>query len=412
MSAPPDSAPGDGWAELPTMAAPPRTALIGVSGYGRLYLQLARELRDRGAIRLVAAVIINPEEEAVSVRELRDHGCAIYADYGEMLRRHAGEIDLCLIPTGIPWHARMTIAALRAGANVLVEKPLAGSLAEVAAIRAAERAAGRFVAVGFQDFYTPGTAWLKRELLAGAIGELRAIRALGFWPRPAAYYRRNNWAGRLQVDGVAVYDSPFNNAFGHFANLALYFAGASPRDVAAAQQVEAELFHAHEIESFDTGVVRARTASGTALWLGFSHACRTLADPVILIEGSAGWARWSYEKMCTVTPAGSPARFHPLPNAIDTRRIMFAEVLRRLHQPEAAICDTAMASRHTELIEAIHAIAPVQAILPALIDWITPPDGTSPIPAVRGMETTMQEACQKHLLLRDLGFPLCMAATG
>ena len=37
-----------------------------------------------------------------------------------MLSAHEGGIDLCLIPTGIHWHARMTIAALRAGANVLV----------------------------------------------------------------------------------------------------------------------------------------------------------------------------------------------------------------------------------------------------------------------------------------------------
>jgi predicted dehydrogenase len=401
---------GDGWSTLPAVTAPPRIALIGISGYGRLHLQLARELRDRGAVQLLAAVIINPEEESVNLRELRDQGCAIYSDYEEMLRRHAGQIDLCLIPTGIPWHARMTIAALRAGANVLVEKPLAGELADVAAIRAAERASGRFVAVGFQDFYTPGTLWLKRELLAGAIGELRGVSALGFWPRPAAYYRRNNWAGRLTVGGVAVFDSPFNNAFGHFANLALYFAGTRPREVAAAIQVEAELFRAHAVESFDTGVARARTASGAAVWLGFSHACRTLADPEIAIEGSAGRALWSYEKMCTIFPANGAPRSYPLPDAMDTRRVMFAEVLRRLHDPTAVICDTAMAERHTELITAIHACAPVQTIPPSLIDWITPPDGTSPIPAVRGLEAAMRAAYRKHLLLREQGFPISMIA--
>lgn len=412
MSASADNAVAGGWTGLPATGTPPRVALIGVSGYGRIHLQLARELRDRGAIKLVAAVIINPEEEAVNVRELRGQGCMMYGDYEEMLRRHAGEIDLCLIPTGIPWHAPMTIAALRAGANVLVEKPLAGSLADVHAIRAAERASGRFVAVGFQDFYTPGTLWLKEQLQAGAIGELRAIRALGFWPRPAAYYRRNNWAGRLQTDGIAVFDSPFNNAFGHFANLALYFAGRTPRDVALVDGVEAELFRAHAVESFDTGVVRARTAAGTALWLGFSHACRTLADPEIVIEGSAGQALWSYEKMCAVTPARGTPRSHPLPDAMDTRRVMLAEVLRRLHDPAAVICDTAMAERHTALVEAIHAQAPVQTIPPALIDWITPPDGTSPIPAVRGLERAMQAACANHRLLREEGFPFSMAVAG
>ncbi len=111
-----------------------------------------------------------------------------------MLREFRGRIDLCLIPTGIHWHARMTIAALEAGANVLVEKPLAGSSAEVAAVRAAEQRAGRFVAVGCQDFYEPGTTWLQAEVRRGAIGAIQSVRMLGLWPRDRAYFARNNWA--------------------------------------------------------------------------------------------------------------------------------------------------------------------------------------------------------------------------
>jgi predicted dehydrogenase len=394
------------WTALPRSGPPARIALIGVSGYGRIHLQLVYELIERGAVQLVAAAVINPSEEIANVRRLKECGCAVHDDFEEMLRKHAGQIDLCLIPTGIPWHERMTIAALQAGANVLVEKPLAGSLRDVQAICAAEKATGRFVAVGFQDFYTEGTRWLKRELLAGAIGGVKAIRVLGFWPRPASYYTRNRWAGRLRADGAAVFDSPFNNAFGHFVNLALYFAGATPGDVATARHVEAELFHAHEIESFDTGVVRATTAAGTALWLGFSHACRKIADPEIVIEGTAGRAQWSYEKLCRIEPMGHEARIHPLPDAMNTRRVMFAQVLRRLGDPSTAICDTHMATRHTELIEAIHAAAPVHAFPRDLIDWITLPASTSPVPAVQGLEEFMQAAFRKRLQLREIGFPL------
>lgn len=409
MSQLPDNAAVDGWSGLPPAAAPARIALIGISGYGRIYLQLVRELRDRGAVRLVAAVVINRDEEAENVAELRGLGCAVYADYEEMLRQHAGGIDLCLIPTGIQWHARMTVAALRAGANVLVEKPLAGSLADVHAIRAAERAAGRFVAVGFQDLYTPGTRWLKRQLLAGAIGRVGSIRVLGFWPRPASYYTRNNWTGRLQVGGVAVLDSPLNNAFGHFSSLALYFSGRSAEEVATASQVEAELFRAHAIESFDTAVIRARAGADVALWLGFTHACRELVNPELIIEGSAGRAVWSYEKICTLTPATGPEQSHPLPASIDTRRVMLSQVLRRLHDSAAAICTTAMAEPHTALIEAVHASAVVRQIPPALIDWIASADGASSVPAVQGLEAAMQAAGRERRLLREVGFPLDVA---
>ena len=164
----------------------PRLALIGISGYGRIHLQLARECRDRGELDLVAVTVINPVEEAENIAELQAHGCAIYSDYEKMLAAHANALELCLIPTGIPWHARMTIAALRAGANVLVEKPLAGSVAEVEAIYAEEQRSGRFVAVGFQDLYEPGTTWLKEELIKGTIGRIESVRFLGLWPRRRA----------------------------------------------------------------------------------------------------------------------------------------------------------------------------------------------------------------------------------
>src|SRR5215216_5376465 len=76
-----------------------RVALIGISGYGRIHLQLARECRERGEVQIVAATVINPAEEAENVAELVAHGCTIYSDYEKMLRDHAGRLDLCLIPT-------------------------------------------------------------------------------------------------------------------------------------------------------------------------------------------------------------------------------------------------------------------------------------------------------------------------
>src|SRR5690606_15001679 len=108
----------------------PRAALVGVSGYGRIHLNLARECQERGDLDLVAATVINREEEAAVVAELEAAGCEIFSDFDAMLAAWSGRIDLCLVPTGIHWHASMTIAALRHGANVLVEKPLCATLEE------------------------------------------------------------------------------------------------------------------------------------------------------------------------------------------------------------------------------------------------------------------------------------------
>ncbi len=389
----------------------PRLAVIGISGYGKIHLELARACRDRGEADLVAAVVINPDEEAANVAELRAHGCAIYATHEEMLRRHAGQIDVCLIPTGIHWHVRMTLAALRAGANVLVEKPLAGSLDGIAAVQAAERETGRFVAVGFQDCYDPGTRWLEDELRRGAIGPVTAVRFLGVWPRPRAYFRRNNWAGRLQVDGVPVNDSPLNNAFGHFVMLSLLFAGMQPDEVALSAG-EVELFRAHAIESFDTGVVRLRTARGVRLWFGASHVSRRSIEPEIVIEGTAGQAGWSYEREAWRTDAVGRREGRPVLDQHTTRRLMLEAVLRHLRDPAAPICSSDLAARHTALIAGIHRAAPVVPFPPELVEWSGGPDDATAVASVPGLDAALRRAFAEQRALRDCGFSLAQPAVG
>ena len=395
---------------IPPLSSCPRTALIGVSGYGRIYLELARAAHARGEIRLGAVVIINPDEESVIETELRAEGCHIYRDYEEMLRQEAGRLKLCLIPTGIPWHARMTLAALHAGANVLVEKPLAGSLAEVAAIRAAEKASGLFVAVGFQDIYSPVNRWLKQQLCAGAIGQLHTVRFLGLWPRPAAYFTRNPWAGRLHADGTQVLDSPLNNAFAHFVNLSLYFAGAQPEEAAKIQIVSAELLRAHAIESFDTSVVRARSPNGIAFWFGATHTCHAVREPEIYLEGTAGRVEWKHERTCVVIHHDGRREEHALPDITANRQSMFDAVLAKLKTPETLVCSTTLAERHTAFVEAVHAAAKVQTVSADLIRWEAPVPGAPEVPVVQGLEAALIHAFNHQSLLLENGFVVARPA--
>lgn len=380
----------------------PRLALIGISGYGRIHLRLARECRDRGELELVAATVINPGDEAENIAELEAHGCTIYSDYERMLKERGSEIDLCMIPTGIPWHAQMTIAALRAGANVLVEKPLAGSVAEVEAVRAEEKRSGKFVAVGFQDLYEPGTIWLKEQLVKGAIGKIEAVRFLGLWPRRRSYFTRNDWAGRLQTNGLPVLDSPLNNAFAHFVMLGLFFASTELRGAATASPDGVELFRAHEIESFDTAVVKLHTPAGVKLWFGVSHATHETLEPEIFIHGSAGTACWRYENETWLINAQGQRQQRTMPNILGTRQTMMAAVLRRLEEPDAAICGVEMARRHTEVIEAIHRASPIRSFPPSMVHWKAEDGDGSEIPGVAGLNGAMHRAfAEQHSLAQS-----------
>lgn len=332
----------------------PQVALIGVSGYAKTYLRLALELQALGKIKLCAAVVIDPERQKSALDLLQQHDVTVFADYQSMLARHHGALDLCLIPTGIAWHKEMTLAALAAGTNVLVEKPLAGSLSDAQAIRDAEKASDRFVAVGFQNLYTDEIHRLKTRLNAGLIGSLTSVRMLGLWSRDTAYYTRNNWAGRLFADGVAVHDSPLNNAFAHFAMLSLFLSGSTPHSAARLIGCTVELFRAHAIESFDTAVVQAELEGGLPLWIGVSHACTTEHDPEIVIEGTRGQINWRHEDNCRLTLADGSQQILPMPKNDDARLFMLNRVVARLHDPGVFICGPELSEHHAELVHQIH----------------------------------------------------------
>lgn len=385
----------------------PKVGLVGVSGFAQTHFKILCELHDAGRLEFRAAVENAPEAQRAASPELEARKIIIYPRFERFLEAHAGELDLCVISTGIASHAPLTIGALRAGMNVLVEKPLAGSLADVDAVRKAEAgAADRFVAVGFQDMYHESTPWLKAALCAGAIGKIGSIRVLGGWPRVRDYYQRNSWAGRLLVDGAPVFDSPLQNAFAHFVHLALFFGGTEFGQMATVKVLGAELLRTHAIESFDTGVVRARSPDGVEFWFGATHACRAARQPRIRIEGTRGRMDWQVGVECSLTAEDGTSERRPLPEVTVVRRRVYESVLRRLHDPGVFISTTDMAAAHSELIASIHKLARINVVDPALIDDYRPEGAASSVPAVLGIEDALDRAFASGSTLSQSGFSL------
>ncbi len=379
---------------------PPRIAIIGISGYGGSHLRVLSTLARESCLKIACATVINRPEVEESCQALEADGCRIYDNYTEMFQREAGNIDLCVIPTGIAWHHPMTLAALKAGCHVLVEKPAAGTVEQVDEMIAAREAAGRRVFVGFHDLLLDRTVELKQSLISGIIGEVHDIRVMGCWPRTLNYYRRNSWAGCLRSGDHWVYDSPANNALAHYLMAALYFAADRLHAVARVESFEAELYRAQAIESFDTLSMRLQTDSNILIFYSVTHsACETI-NPVVEVVGSSGTIRWEVDQriLCSSTGQETPAL-----GGSAMRQEMYHNILAALANEQPAGCTLEMAREHTSLINELHAHCPIHEVSAQYLVEGTGPKGHQV--AIRGIEANMQQAFAEGKLFSELELP-------
>ena len=91
--------------------------------------------------------------ELISQRQKSKKTPRTYADYREMLKEK--DLDIVLIGTPDHWHSLPMIAAVEAGADVYVQKPISRDVIEGEAMVAAARKHGRVVQVGTQRRSTP-----------------------------------------------------------------------------------------------------------------------------------------------------------------------------------------------------------------------------------------------------------------
>lgn len=96
-----------------------------------------------------------------------------YAQYGELLA--SGEIDAVYIATPNFLHMQYAVPALEAGIHVLLEKPMASSVAEAEQIIAAEQKGGAKLMIAYRLHHEPGTVEMITRARAGEFGDLRAF---------------------------------------------------------------------------------------------------------------------------------------------------------------------------------------------------------------------------------------------
>lgn len=118
-------------------------------------------------------------------------------DFEDVLRE--SRVDAVYIAVPHYLHAPLAIAALRAGKHVLVEKPIATTLADADAMIAAAAASGRVLAVAYLAQIDRLAQQARQLIMSGAIGKVTGTRIVARSDKPGSYWS-GGYTGRAKTD--------------------------------------------------------------------------------------------------------------------------------------------------------------------------------------------------------------------
>jgi predicted dehydrogenase len=186
---------------------------VAIIGFGHWGPNCARILSGTIAgARLVACA--EPAAGRLATFERQYPSARAYADYRRMLRD--GDIDGAIVATPTSTHREVAEDCLNAGVDVLVEKPLAGTVSDAESIVATARASGRSLMVGHTFLFNPAVRAIKGYIDQGLLGEIRYL-----------YFQRTG-LGPIRQDVNVLWDlAP------HDISMLRYWLQSDPVDVTA-----------------------------------------------------------------------------------------------------------------------------------------------------------------------------------
>jgi len=177
-------------------------------GCGRVSPEHIRAARDTN-LELAGLCDIDPAQidknlafaQAFLLQEFL-RGVPTYTDYKEMLAARQPDLVAIATPSGL--HAQMAVDCLRAGAHVIIEKPIAMTMDDAALIAQAAEQTGRTVCNNLQNRFNPAVVALSEAVDAGRFGTIHSAALQLRWFRGADYYRQDAWRGTRLLDGGAM----------------------------------------------------------------------------------------------------------------------------------------------------------------------------------------------------------------
>lgn len=199
-------------------------AIVGTGNISGSHIKAYSGFAERCRIVALCDIVPRKAEEKRQELGLGDD-VDVVASHEDLLART--DIDLVSVCTPPSSHAPITIDLLDSGKNVVLEKPMAPSLAECEQILAAAERSGRMLSVIAQNRFRDDIALLKKAVDSGLLGPVAHLRVDSAWWRGVPYYDLS-WRGTWESEG----GGPTLNHAIHHIDLLLWLLGA-PQSVAA-----------------------------------------------------------------------------------------------------------------------------------------------------------------------------------
>jgi myo-inositol 2-dehydrogenase/D-chiro-inositol 1-dehydrogenase len=299
---------------------------VAVLGAGRIGKIHAGNVVLNSRMKLV--VVADPIAEAAEMLA-QSLNCEASADAVSAVERK--DVDAIIIGTPTHTHVDLMLQGAQAGKAVLCEKPVDLD------IKKAERAADEVerlnarVMIGFNRRFDPSAQELKRQILAGTIGEVRQVIITSRDPAPPtpAYIKTSGGVFR----DMAIHDF----------DMARFLLAEEPVEVAAMASALTEP-HVKELGDYDTMMINMRTASGKQCHVNCYRKAVYGYDQRFEILGSEGMLQNANLRPTTVrrytaheTEVQDPILNFFLERYVDAYRIeldLFAEAIEKgTHMP-------------------------------------------------------------------------------
>lgn len=232
-----------------------RFAVVGCGHIGKRHAEMIT--RDEKA-ELVALCDIRPKEEL----GVEAYPVPFAKNLDELLEiaSDVDVINIC-VPNGL--HAEMAIRAIEAGHHVVIEKPMALTLADAERVIYTSLRYRKQVFCVMQNRYSPPSVWIKEMVDSGKLGQVYMVQLNCYWNRDERYYKPGGWHGDARLDGGTLFTQ-----FSHFIDIMYWLFG----DICDIQARFADFNHKGLTDFEDSGFVNFRFVNGGMGALSYSTA--------------------------------------------------------------------------------------------------------------------------------------------